>query len=85
MSQLMSQLYENGRRVGWWWWEVSRGFQGFLLITTGILTSWHQGNVIPHCLCNPEKLHSKETQSVSQKTQRGASVCAEDKEVQSVQ
>lgn len=26
--------------------------------------SWHQGNVIPHCLCNPEKLCSKETHSV---------------------
>ena len=41
------------------------GFRG-LLITTGILTSWHQGNVIPQRLCNPEKLHSKETPSVSQ-------------------
>lgn len=24
----------------------------------------HQGNVIPHCLCNPETLFSKETHSV---------------------
>lgn len=37
------------------------GFRG-LLITAGILKCWHQGNVIPHCLCNPEKLHSKEPQ-----------------------
>ena len=48
------------------------GFRG-LLITTGILTSWHQGNVIPQCLCNPEKLHSKETLSVSQPVSQSVS------------
>lgn len=35
------------------------GFRGLLI--TGIFTLWHKGNLIPRCLCNPEKLHSKET------------------------
>lgn len=66
MSQLMSQLWES-RQVGEEWGGGGVPWvSGGLLIITGILTSWHQGNVIPHCLCNPENLRSKETQSISQ-------------------
>lgn len=54
-------------------WGCPAGFRG-LLIITGILTSWHQGNVIPHCLCNPEKLCSKEIQSVSQSENSSSTV-----------
>lgn len=35
------------------------GFRGLLI--TGIFTLWHKRNLIPRCLCNPEKLQSKET------------------------
>lgn len=48
------------------------GFSGLLI--TGILMSWHQGNVIPHCLCNPEKLRSSQSvrklRAVSQSIRR---------------